>query len=114
MCYLSRFSQEESSDMKERKSPKQPDETEKVPLKKPVIKAKSKQNVNDTNKPNMNSDKYKLALIPITLVSALVFSWYYNNYLSSLVNKPLDEPRIVDESSYTAPENLDRYWGSYR
>jgi hypothetical protein len=97
--------------MKERK-PKQTDETEQI--KKPNIKTKTKQQGTASLRTSLNADKYKLAMVPITLMSALVFSWYYNNYLSSLVNKPLDEPRIVDESSYTAPENLDRYWGTYR
>ena len=100
--------------MKERR-PKQTDETDKVQVKKPNIKTKSiKHKSTESLRTSLKTDKYKLAMVPITLISALVFSWYYNGYLSSLVNKPLNEPRIVEESSYTAPENLDRYWGTYR
>lgn len=61
-----------------------------------------------------NSDKVKMSLIPGTIFAAVVISVLYNNYLSNLVNTPLDEPKIIDESSYTAAENLDRFWGSYR
>ena len=61
-----------------------------------------------------SSDKTKIYFVLLTLISALVISWYYNQYLSSLVNKPLDEPKIIHESFYTEPENLDRYWGTYR
>jgi hypothetical protein len=60
------------------------------------------------------SDQFKLIGIPIALFSALVITWYYNIYLSSLVNKPLNEPKIIDESSYNSPTNSDRYWGTYR
>ena len=61
-----------------------------------------------------NSDKVKMYLIPGTILAAVSISVLYNNYLSNLVNTPLNEPKIIDEFSYTAAENLDRFWGSYR
>lgn len=56
----------------------------------------------------------KLILIPVILVVAVIISWLYNNYLASLVNKPLNEAKIIDPESYKSQENLDRYWGTYR
>ena len=61
-----------------------------------------------------NSDRLKMYLIPGTILAAVAISVYYNRYLANLVNTPLNEPKIVDESSYTSVENLDRFWGSYR
>jgi hypothetical protein len=56
----------------------------------------------------------KLILIPVILVVAVIISWLYNNYLAGLVNKPLNEAKIIDPESYKSEENLDRYWGTYR
>lgn len=60
------------------------------------------------------SDRNKLILIPITLVLAVSISWFYNVYLSGLVNTPLNAAKVINESSYKSPENLDRFWGTYR
>ena len=59
-------------------------------------------------------EKLKLFLIPTTILLGILISWYYNVMLASLVNKPLNEPKIVSDESYLAQENLDRYWGTYR
>ncbi len=69
----------------------------------------SKQQQSDTK-----FDYNKVILVPITIVLGLVASWYYNYWLMSLVNKPLNEYRIINQSDYMAVENLDRYWGTYR
>ena len=56
----------------------------------------------------------------IVVVSVILFvvpvaiSWAYNNHLSGMVNQPLGEPRVVSSDQYKSPENLDRYWGTYR
>lgn len=60
------------------------------------------------------SERKKLIFIPITILLAVLGSYYYNIWLISLVNKPLNEPRIIDTSLYKSPENLDRFWGTYR
>jgi mannosyl-oligosaccharide glucosidase len=61
-----------------------------------------------------SSDKWKYLFVVISIGAAFVISLYYKNYLASLVNKPLNEPKVIDESDYLAEKNLDRYWGSYR
>jgi hypothetical protein len=61
-----------------------------------------------------SSDKFKLILIPTALLTMLFASWYYSIWLASLVNTPLNEPKIIDEKSYKSSDNLDRFWGSYR
>jgi hypothetical protein len=61
-----------------------------------------------------SSDQYKLLLIPFVMLVGVFGSLYYNAWLSSFVNTPLNEPRIVNETDYKAPENLDRFWGTYR
>lgn len=60
------------------------------------------------------SENIKLLLIPCAVLGALLISWYHNKSIGNMVNTPLNEPRIIDEASYTSPENLDRFWGSYR
>ena len=60
------------------------------------------------------SDRKKLVFIPITIVIAVCGSYFYNLWLISLVNKPLNEPRIINTSLYKSSENLDRFWGTYR
>lgn len=68
-----------------------------------------------TNQKAVQSTEFnKLILIPIALSMAIGLSIYYNNWLSSKVNVPLNEPKIVNESDYKSAENLDRYWGTYR
>lgn len=56
----------------------------------------------------------KLILIPVVISMAIGTSIYYNNWLSSKVNAPLNEPKIINESDYKSAENLDRFWGTYR
>lgn len=60
------------------------------------------------------SEQKKLILIPLTLVVAVLISIYYNSWLASMVNSPLKEPKITNETEYKTPENLDRFWGTYR
>lgn len=60
------------------------------------------------------SDHKKLIAIPVTIVLAASISWFYTRYLASLVNTPLSEPRVINESLYKSPENIDRFWGTYR
>ena len=73
-----------------------------------------KLHVGNHNMSNNFYEKLKLFLIPTTILLGILISWYYNVMLSSLVNKPLNEPKIVSDKSYLAQENLDRYWGTYR
>jgi hypothetical protein len=61
-----------------------------------------------------SNDRNKLLLIPLTIVAGVLASWVYNTYLAGLVNTPLKEPRVTNESLYKSSENLDRYWGTYR
>lgn len=75
---------------------------------------KTKDGKKNTKKTESRSDKAKMLMVPITIVCGIIASIYYNTWLSGLVNSPLNEPRIIDESSYTSAENQDRYWGSYR
>lgn len=75
---------------------------------------KKLQNKSKHDSKQSTSEKIKLFLIPCTVLGALIISWHHNHSLGSMVNTPLNEPRIIDESSYTSPENLDRFWGSYR
>jgi hypothetical protein len=63
---------------------------------------------------NTPSDRNKLILVPVVIIIAIFSSWYYNYWLASLVNKQLNEPKIIEESSYKSVENLDRFWGTYR
>lgn len=77
------------------------------------IKAK-RQAAIEKKKDKSSNDQTKLLLIPITIVIAFLISWAYNRYLSGLVNTPLNEPRVINESAYKSPENLDRFWGTYR
>ncbi len=60
------------------------------------------------------SDKTKMILLPLVCLLAVFVSYYYNIWMMKRVKTPLDEPKIVNNASYTSPENLDRYWGSYR
>jgi len=60
------------------------------------------------------SDKTKMLMLPLVCLLAIIVSYYYNIWLTNRVKTPLDEPRIIQNTSYTSPENLDRYWGSYR
>jgi hypothetical protein len=75
--------------------------------------SKKKFNKNKTNE-SSNTDRFKLMLIPTALIAMLFASWYYSILLASLVNTPLNEPKVIDEKSYKSPNNLDRFWGSYR
>ena len=67
----------------------------------------------DASVPN-SSERKKLILIPITIAIGVCVSWLYNSWLISQVNKPLSEPAIIEASYYKSPENLDRFWGTYR
>lgn len=60
------------------------------------------------------NDRSKLYLIPLTLILAVSTSWGYNRYLASLVNTPLNVAKVINDSSYKSPENIDRFWGTYR
>lgn len=66
-----------------------------------------------TEKPS-KSEKVKMLLLPAVCVIAIFFSYHNNIWMMDRVKTPLDEPKIIDNASYTAPENLDRLWGSYR
>ena len=55
-----------------------------------------------------------IAIIALIIIVPTSISWAYNIHLSSLVNKPLNEPRVINPHQYTSPENLDRFWGTYR
>jgi mannosyl-oligosaccharide glucosidase len=59
-------------------------------------------------------DLPKMMLIPIGITLGFALSWYYNSFQSAQVNTPLNVNRVVDPSSYTSQQNLDRYWGTYR
>jgi hypothetical protein len=78
-----------------------------------LIKSSNK-NKNFVVEESSNSDRFKLILVPTALLAMLFASWYYSIWLSSLVNTPLNEPKIIDEKSYKSSKNLDRFWGSYR
>jgi hypothetical protein len=41
---------------------------------------------------NNNSDRNKSILVPTAVIMAFLASWYYNIWLASLVNTPLNEP----------------------
>lgn len=73
-----------------------------------------KRNASLEKKEKQASDRNKLYLIPLTLVLGIVASWFYNRYLAGLVNTPLNVARVINESSYKSPENIDRFWGTYR
>ena len=60
------------------------------------------------------NDRSKLYLIPLTLILAVSTSWGYNRYLASLVNTPLNVAKVINDSSYKSPDNIDRFWGTYR
>lgn len=66
------------------------------------------------NATNANSDRNKLMALPLTIVLGVSISWLYSRYLAGLVNTPLNVPRVINESSYKSPENIDRFWGTYR
>ena len=78
------------------------------------IKAKRQAAIDKKKGGEGSSDRNKLFIIPITLILAVIVSWAYNQYLSGLVNRPLNEPRVINESAYKSAENLDRFWGTYR
>jgi mannosyl-oligosaccharide glucosidase len=61
-----------------------------------------------------NESRLKVYILPVTVLVAIVISWYYNQWLASRVNTPLDKPRVIDESVYKSAQNLDRFWGTYR
>ncbi len=60
------------------------------------------------------SDRNRMIFVIVGVLASIVGSRYYNQYMANLVNKPLNEPKIIDESFYNQEENLDRYWGTYR
>lgn len=68
----------------------------------------------EKNATSASKERVKVVLIPLTIAIGVLVSWAYNTYLAGLVNKPLNEPKVVNESLYKSPENLDRYWGTYR
>jgi hypothetical protein len=92
--------------------------TENLSKERESIKAKIQNNQKERaasqDKNAQKAEFNKLILIPVTLVVGVCLSWLYNNWLAGRINTPLNEPKIVDELSYTSPENLDRYWGTYR
>ena len=65
-------------------------------------------------KANQKDNTKIIAVVVILFVVPVAISWTYNNHLASLVNQPLSEPRVVNSGHYKAPENLDRFWGTYR
>ncbi len=78
------------------------------------VKQKLKLKRGASSEKTASSERKKLILIPITIVLGVLGSYFYNIWLISLVNKPLNEPRIINASLYKSPENLDRFWGTYR
>ena len=56
----------------------------------------------------------KLAIIPLIVLATTAISVYYRHTIVKNVNVPLDEPRVVNVADYKEPENLDRFWGTYR
>jgi hypothetical protein len=79
-------------------------------------KLKEKKNLNKSKRSNHSaiSEQVKIYLIPTVLLLGVAASWYYNTWLAGFVNTPLNEPKIIEESSYKSLENLDRFWGTYR
>lgn len=80
-------------------------------------KAAPKARENGSHKKGSSKDEAntkKFMIIPITLFLAVLVAWLYQQYVAGLVNTPLNAPKVINESSYKSPENLDRYWGTYR
>jgi mannosyl-oligosaccharide glucosidase len=75
---------------------------------------KKKQRKTLEKRVSSKSDQVKLLIIPLVILLGVFGSIYYNFWLASFVNMPLNEPAIVNETDYKAPANLDRFWGTYR
>ena len=57
--------------------------------------------------------KILFVLVPILIVLGIGYV-YHNAQLKEQVRLPLNEPKLIDENALRAPEQADRFWGSYR
>ena len=92
------------------------DEVKEAPkVNKPVETPRPKFPINPNHKKAAPKDNTKIFFVVVVLfVVPVAISWVYNNHLSNLVNKPLNEPTVINPDQYRSPENLDRFWGTYR